>query len=810
MGDEQKGLEFYERAFPLWRAAGDRRGEGLGYHNAASSWRGLGEFQKALDYYDRALTLRRDAGDRQGEAQTLSQIGNTHGILGEFQTALEYFDRALPLRRLVGDRRGEGYTLQSLGQTHAALKDHRQGLDYLTQALSIFRAIGERDGVSSALFFAGETYTGLGELSKALDFTEEALASFRAIGNRRFEADSLTDLGELHRRSKDFQEAVALHQSALSIHRQIRYPLGEARSLLGLARVERDRGELSEARAHAEAAIDLVESERTKVAASELRASFWASKQSTYEFDIDLLMSLHRREPSAGHAASALAVAERARSRSLLDVLTEARVDIRQGIDAGLLEREKSLHRDLNLKAERLTRMLAGKYLEEQANESKREVDTLLGQMRQLQAQIRTSSPHYAALTDPAPLSLSEIQRQILDDESVLLEYSLGEERSYLWAVTPTSLTSYELPPRVEVESAARRTYELLNVSHLREPRNQVRLEAARLARMVLGPVADRLGDKRLLIVADGALQYVPFGALPMPNARTAQASRSGTGSEPLIARHEIVYLPSTSSLAALRHGIEGRPTARGVLAVLADPVLDDSDPRVKSATRARTRAAPDTAGPVSAVEPSDPAQPAIRSALAGLERLRFTRQEAEGIIAIANSARTLKALDFDASRETAIGPDLRQYRIVHFATHAFLNNDHPELSGVVLSLVGAQGQPVDGFLRLHDIYNLKLDADLVVLSACRTALGKEVRGEGLVGLTRGFMHAGAPRVVASLWDVRDEATAELMRRFYRYMLQRGLSPAAALRAAQVSMWKEPRWEAPYYWAAFLLQGDWK
>src|SRR5262249_8750732 len=179
-------------------------------------------------------------------------------------------------------------------------------------------------------------------------------------------------------------------------------------------------------------------------------------------------------------------------------------------------------------------------------------------------------------------------------------------------------------------------------------------------------------------------------------------------------------------------------------------------------------------------------------------------------ILTLAHEGKTLKALDFDANRALAMSPELANYRIVHFATHGLINSQHPELSGLVLSLVDKQGRHQDGFLRAHDLYNLKLEADLVVLSACQTALGKQIKGEGLVGLVRGFMYAGTPRVVASLWDVKDEATAELMKRFYHKMLVEGMRPAAALRAAQVSMWKEPRWQAPYYWAGFMIQGEWK
>ena len=190
--------------------------------------------------------------------------------------------------------------------------------------------------------------------------------------------------------------------------------------------------------------------------------------------------------------------------------------------------------------------------------------------------------------------------------------------------------------------------------------------------------------------------------------------------------------------------------------------------------------------------------------------RLPFSRDEAKSILAMVPARSRMRALDFQASLSNALDPQLSEYRIVHFATHGLLNSEHPELSGIILSLVDEAGRPQEGFLQLHEIYNLNLPADLVVLSACQTGLGKEIKGEGLVGLTRGFMYAGAARVTASLWKVDDVATAELMRGFYRGMLAEGLPPASALRAAQVNMWRQKRWRSPYYWAAFVLQGEWK
>ncbi len=272
----------------------------------------------------------------------------------------------------------------------------------------------------------------------------------------------------------------------------------------------------------------------------------------------------------------------------------------------------------------------------------------------------------------------------------------------------------------------------------------------------------------------------------------------------PLIVDHEIVTAPSASVLAVLRNRPASENPQREHSAVLADPVFSNDDPRVAAAVSGR----PPKSEKVAAL--IDGARSASDRGPGSLRRLRFSRQEADEITRLATNDLKLEAVDFDANRELATSAELGQYRIVHFATHGLIDNEHPELSGIVLSLVDEKGRPQNGFLRLYDLYNLKLSADLVVLSACQTALGKEIRGEGLVGLTRGFMYAGAPRVVASLWQIDDRASAEFMKRFYEGLLGQKLRPAAALRAAQVSMQSDKRWHDPHYWAAFTLQGEWK
>jgi CHAT domain-containing protein len=528
-------------------------------------------------------------------------------------------------------------------------------------------------------------------------------------------------------------------------------------------------------------------------------------------------MEMHAEHPESGLDAVAFQASERARVRSLLDILGEAGIDIHEGVDPKLVKRERTLQQRLRRRSEYQTELLSRAHTPQQAEAVARELQNLAAQYDETESQIRAGSPRYAELTQPEPLSLRQVQESLLDPDTLLLEYSLGAERSYLWAVTTTSSASFTLPKRSDIEQAARTVYELLTVRNEypkgeRELQREARLSraraaypaaAAKLSEMLVGPVSSLLPRKRLVVVTDGALQYIPFGVLPHPHGMDVDA-------RPLVVESEVVSAPSASALAQLRREIAGRRPAPKAVAVIADPVFEVEDPRVskvQEVVKARTGGDPRTA--LSGLDRSwlDVTSGEDRK----ITRLPFSRREANAIIAAAPPSSRFEALSFRASRATAMSPDLAQYRFIHFATHGILDSRTPSLSGIVLSLVDEQGKPQDGFLHLWDIYNLRLPADLVVLSACQTALGKEVRGEGLIGLTRGFFYAGAARVIASLWKVDDVATAELMTHFYQGVLNKGMTPAAAMRSAQIEMWKQKRWRGdPYYWGGFQLQGEWK
>ncbi|HEY6250590.1 MAG TPA: CHAT domain-containing protein, partial [Candidatus Angelobacter sp.] len=640
------------------------------------------------------------------------------------------------------------------------------------------------------------------------------------------ESKSNYDLGDVASAQGDLAEAEKRYRESLNAFEKLdtRYP-ARAEPMAALAGILRRTNRVEEAGKLYQQSLEIVERFASNLGGTELvRSHFRAKSAALYHEYIDLLVGQKDFE-------QAFHVLERWRARTLLETLGAGHVEIGRGADASLLRQERGLREAIAAKAN--LRLQRG----QEAAIADKEISELLAKYDDVEAQIRNSGSNYAALTQPQALTVRQVQQQVLDDGTVLLEYSLGEERSYVFAVTSDSVAAYELPRKTEIEAMARQIYQVWTAQNRIVPQEstlqrQVRLRKAeknsasvlaQLSRTILGPVASQLKSKRLLIVSDGALQYIPFAALSSPDSLDAGLAQDPV---PLVAEHEIINLPSASVLATLRREVATRKKAPKAVAVLADPVFAQNDARVVGvAGRNPSRASLTTERTVKD-EPYGQERAVVDSAALltrsaadfgllrrggpYLPRLPFSRREAKAILSVTPKGQGMAALDFRASRATAVSPDLSQYRVLHFATHALLNSEHPELSGLVFSLVDPQGRPQSGFLGLEDVYNLNLSADLVVLSACETALGKDVQEEGLVGLTRGFMYAGASQVVASLWSVDDAATAELMRHFYKAMEQDGLRPAAALRWAQMEVRKQDRWSQPYYWAGFVIQGEWR
>ena len=817
-GRIEEAIAWSDEALSRWPAVGYPEGEGVGWANRGTFHLARGEHAEAYDAFQAALELFASAGVPRRAGIVQSHLGLLHDQRGDYQRAIEAHLEALRLAREAGAPNATSLT--AVGLLYHRLGEPERALASYREAQPLFEAAGARGlrGVAIARHDMAYAFAALGETASAEESYLLALRGFQDLKIASREAQTLHNLGallaragrqdeaaeaaaaalEVSRAARDGRgEAYALHVSglasaaaghpgpaadalraALDAMRALGDRAGEAATLEALAAVQRDLGRLEDAIALVDQALELRERLRAGLSGLDLRATYVASHLSAYRLAVDLRMALDERRPGEGFDRAAFEQSERGRARSLLEALPEPALPA--DADPALVAREQDLLRQIHA-AER-------RPLDPHRRSAPADPTTLaglFGEYQLVQAQLRERTPRQADWTRPRPIGLAETQA-LLDDDTALLEYALGDTRSHLFVVTRTALRHVVLPPRGQVETAARRAHERLSARNRRALEGPTAQALAELSRMVVAPAAAALSARRLLVVADGALQYVPFAALPAPAPGT---SAIDVGSPPLVLDHEVVHLPSASVLAVLRRERASRRSAPRSLAVIADPVFTPDDPRVPASAGAATRAAEGDRRFV---------------------RLRFARKEAEAIAALVPEEDRLLALDFEADRVHLLAPEIAQYRWQHIATHGTVDDRHPDLSGLVLSLVDPAGRPREGLLRAHEIHGLRLGADLVVLSACETALGREVRGEGLYGLARGFLYAGAPRVIASLWSVRDEATAQLMSRFYAAMIRDGLTPSAALRRAQVSLQAEPRWASPFYWAGFVLQGDWQ
>jgi len=775
LGRSAEALACYHESQEILGSLGERQSEAKTWNNIGAVLAEQGDSEEAFQAYEKALAIWGELHERGEAAITLGNMGRLYAMLGEAARARDCLERAAARLEEAGLLREAGSMLTELGMARALAGQPRDGLAAAQRALRLQRRAGDRRGEATALSVLGWLHSKAGAPGEAHRCLEQALALYEALGQSAAAAVVLNHLGQLAMRQGHTAEALSLYERALPPLAASGDRRQEATVLYNQALARRQAGDLPAALRSTDEALSRIESLRSATPGDDLRAAFLASRQDIYELSIDLLLDLHLRQPAAGYAAQALTVGERARARTLLDMVS------REGssADPRLVAQERDVVRRLAAAQRRLQRLAAGGSPASGQDDARADVDALVRERERLEAGMAAS----ASAPRLQPLTAREIQRRVAAPDRLILEYSLGRTKSVLWAVEPHRLEAFVLPPRDRIEEVARRAHALLSSADRTLAGPRIEEALAELSSMLLSKVADRLAGRCLLVVPDGALGYVPFAALPLPAGAGAPA---GT---PLVETNEIVLLPSASMLAAIERRKASPPP--GVLAVVADPVFEPDDPRLTAVS---------VALPGTTVRASDLAMV--------LPRLPFSREEAAAIFRLAPADRRFAALDFAASRDTVLGGVLSGYRILHFATHSVIDPQHPALSGIALSRVDREGKRRQGFVRASEISRLRLPADLVVLSACRTALGQEVRGEGLMGLTQSFFQAGARRVVVTLWPVDDRATAELMTRFYRALLTEGRSPAAALRAAQISLRREPSFRSPAFWAGFVLQGD--
>lgn len=837
--DHALGLRTAQEALALWQSVNHKWG-------IAKSYVAIGEYQfaqnnltEATQGYEAALNLWRELNLASEQAEALINLGfiehrkgawqNVFAFLTQAQDLLDeaaepykmgqinaglaaaFVESGLPeigltkyLQALENYRRTENpraviAMVFGIGKTYYILGDYAEAQMNLQRALTDADSIKEVKVAALCNDFLGRTFGAMNNQTVALRYFEVALELYTKAASKMEAARVRALMGQVYQQQGNVQQARADYRQALNTFRALSDQVNESATLYALGSLELQQRNLNVAEDYLRQSIDITENVRRVSTSRDLTAAFSVTVHERYENYIECLMLKHQAEPAQGSAVRAFETSEMARGRSLAELLRAT--ETIPGIDPQLAAQEKALRQSLRAKEDYKVTLLSRAYTKEEFDTLEAERRRLEAEYKQISETIRARYPSYEQISTPRRWDLRQIQEQIIaDDETMLLEYSLASDKSYVWAVTRESIKSFNLSSRALIDDAARKVYKMFAAPPGPDIEKELTAAVQELSRMVLSPVAAELNKHRIIVVADGALHYIPFQIL-------TTASADG---EMLVANYEIINAPSASILGELRkEAIQRRPTK--ILAAFGDPVFASDYAQRKDATGS------EQSPNLPAMEIA-PLQNALRDIeLNGdsfdpsvLKPLFYAKRELANLRDAAPRGETFVASGFAASREQLRSTDLTQYAILHFATHGLLDPVRPENSGLVLSTVNREGKAQNGFLGLQDIYGLRAPVDLVVLSACQTALGKDVRGEGLLGLTRGFMYAGASSVVASLWKVDDEATSELMRQFYTNMLSNGMTPAAALRAAQNSIRQRPEWRAPYYWAGFTLQGEFR
>jgi CHAT domain-containing protein len=749
-GERQQAARTLERPLALARELQDEWAEARVSYNRAQMIRRMGRTAEARALFERSIALHRAAGRSRDLSNALRALSDLMRFAGEDQPALAIAQEALAAAEESGDANMRDRAIVNVAQAQVRLSEPEQALETLDRPFPGFAQ--DRQARAFLWGLRASILRTLGDEDRAYEAWLDAFEAYEQMGHRGFAAETMLRLSDVHRARGEWDLALGLIEPALVVLAETGDRLVGAGGQCRLGETRLAMGEIDRARAAFTAAVDLAgegsSSGRmcgvTGLAKVALAAGDLEGARGHAERAVARAEEERAALANAGDRAGALA-----RTAQVFEVLTEVRM------------RQHALRPEAGHDADALAVAEAGR----------------ARSLVELLADGRVEAP--AALGPRTrPLAADRIQAEVLDEDSLLLEYALGDAASYLWVAGPRGLATYRLPPRAEIEAAVLPVRDALGAPATAAGTTDA---ARRLGVLLLGPAAESLGTKRLLVVAPGVLQYLPFAALPDP--------RDPAGA-PLLARHEIVQAPSASTVAFIRRAPRAPASGPRSVAVLADPVYEASDPRLPGP--ARTRAG------------------GTRARSGSLGRLPFSRMEAAAIAKAAGPGRAQQELGFDASRAHVLGDALAGHAVVHFATHGVLDSAQPARSGLVLSLFDREGRPQEGALGLRDVYGLRFSADLVVLSGCETALGRDLRGEGLVGLATGFLYAGVRQVVASLWRVDDLATSELMARFYRGLLQEGLPAPAALRAAQLEMAADRRWRDPYFWAGFVILGDWR
>jgi CHAT domain-containing protein len=795
LGHCASSIELMDQSAQLFQQIGrvvDAMGEML---DIAATDGSCGDAYSAIVRHVKLVKLFHDAGSIFDEANGDNNIGLDYIGLNRPRDALPYFREARHLFASTGNAWAEQTALGLICETELSLKLYGAAPSDCAESKRIAVEFNEPLYMALADSRLGKLAESRGELMHAAAYYRRAAELSSSQGYSRGDASATMSLGLLQFRRAGPAAAIEFFEKALSLSQQAEDPAGIIEAKYQIANVHAETGHLDEAQIELSEATNLSELERRKIRSDQLRTSYFAAVRKCYDLYVDVLMRRHASNPTAGFDLEGIEKSEAARARTLFDALNLKTALPSRGIAEG--SDLTKLRAALNDRYEKRLNLIV-------SGQKQRELNANASEIRRLSAQYDQALAVAADEAQPGAAAFKPIARTDLlraSSDAIILEYHLGEKRSYLWRIERGEIASFTLPDRKMIGDAVEKWRDLASARQRRPSESfsaytsrveaadrELTAQAAKLSCILLAGLRFEK-DTKLVIVADGSLQSLPFAALPSDGCRSPN-------SPPLVVLHEVRNVSSLRILTAAP--ISPGASFKKDVAILADPVFSAHDPRV-------TKRAP----PVSPVSPA-PLTVALRDAGFGSElpRLYATRKEAEAIVAVAPRGSVLLALDFRASLETALSAELADYRIWHFATHGLLDKESPDLSGLVFSLVDAEGRSIPGYLKLQDIFDLSIHPALVVLSACGSGLGEQVEGEGAVGLSYAFLHAGAKQVISTLWNVDDNASSDLMAEFYRGLLQLHMSPASSLRQAQIALLSRKRASQPFYWAGYVLMSN--
>lgn len=751
------------RVAALASALGDVNQQHTMLHNLASSYAVRQSYQEALDTHEQALALARQHGLGDKELSSLIAIAAIHRTLGDTAPAQRRLAEAVALAEERGDRRRAAWALRELGHAQVEEGQYNEARESYERSLEIRRDIGDARGVGIVINQLATLEGKLGRTDRAIELYREANATARELGDPVGVAVTLTNLARSQLAAGDANAAHDNLTEALSIYRELGLMRNQVGTLGTLARVSLALDRPAQARNEAVTALDLLEAIRSELADPDLRARYLAPRREVAVTLVEALLELADEEPDGGHLEAAFIASEQVHARTLLELVKGA-ASAGGETDRELDRKRSSVNAELSaVQGELLSRSVD----DHRRNELEARRLELDDRRRALESELRRR--HIAS--DAASLDLAALQAR-LGADTALVEYLVGERASIAFVVTDRGVTARRLPAASELRAVVEPFRELLGRPGRRD-RERLRIASVEAGRMVLGPVLASLTDRRrLIVVPDGILHLIPFEAL-----------RVGDDHRLLLEERQLSYAPSAALLEPLAARHRSRHDARTLFAV-ADPTV--------SADRLPITVA-------------DHRQLADGRSIDDLGSLPEARAEVEAVAATFAPGAAV-VLVGEAAQEATVRshPALPTATNLHFATHAVASTDLPEHSGLVLGAAGSE----DGLLQAFEIFDLSLDAELVVLSGCETALGPELSGEGLLGLTRAFFYAGAEQVVISLWPVEDRSTRELMTTFYRRL--RSTTPADALREAKLELAATPGFEHPFYWAPFVIVGGYE